>query len=148
VLNIDRSRRHRGQSIAEFAVILPLMLGLFGAAVDFARMYNSWINLESATRDAAEYAATKSITQADALTQSKRIVCGAFGKVATCTDPSVTVTFSSSTTAAGASVKNPLATVLVTVSTTFHTLYPYPFVTNHGTLTFGSSRTYAVLQNK
>ena len=60
-------------------MILPLMLGLFGAAVDFARMYNSWINLEAATRDAAEYAATKSTTQADALTQSKRIVCAAFG---------------------------------------------------------------------
>ena len=129
-------------------MILPLVFGLFGAAVDFARMYNAWINLEAATRDAAEYAATKSVTQADALTQSKRIVCGAFGKVATCTDPSVTVTFSSSTIAAGASTKNPLATVVVTVSTTFHTLYPYPFVTNRGTLTFGSSRTYAVLQNK
>jgi Flp pilus assembly protein TadG len=134
--------------VAEFAVILPLMLGLFGAAVDFARMYNSWINLEAATRDAAEYAATKTTTQNSALTESRRIVCAAFGKVSTCTDPSVTVTFSSSTTAAGASSKNPLATVVVTVSTTFHTLYPYPFVTHGGSLTFGSSRSYAILQNK
>ena len=124
------------------------MLGLFGAAVDFARMYNSWINLEAATRDAAEYAATKTASQSTALTEAKRIVCAAFGKVSTCTDPSVAVTFSSSTTAAGATTKNPLATVAVTVSTTFHTLYPYPFVTNGGALTFGSSRTYAILQGK
>ena len=129
-------------------MILPLMLGLFGAAVDFARMYNSWINLESATRDAAEYAATKTTTQNSALTESRRIVCAAFGQASTCTDPSVTVTFSSSTTAAGASAKNPIATVSVTVSTTFHTLYPYPFVTNGGALTFGSSRTYAIVQGK
>jgi Flp pilus assembly protein TadG len=148
VLKLDRSRGKRGQSIAEFAVIAPLMIGLFGAGVDFARMYNQWVNLESATRDAAEYAATKTTSQAAALTQAKRIVCAAFGLASTCTDPSVTVTFSSSTTAAGASAKNPLATVVVTVSTTFHTLYPYPFVTNHGTLTFGSSRSYAILQNK
>jgi Flp pilus assembly protein TadG len=134
--------------VAEFAVILPLLLGMFGAAVDFARMYNSWINLEAATRDAAEYAATKTTTQNSALTESRRIVCEAFGEVSTCTDPSVTVTFSSSTTAAGASAKNPIATVSVTVSTTFHTLYPYPFVTNGGALTFGSSRTYAIIQGK
>src|SRR5207247_10103903 len=125
-------------SIAEFAVILPLMLGLFGAAVDFARMYNSWINLEAATRDAAEYAATKTTSQNSALIESRRIVCAAYGAVSTCTDPSVTVTFSSSTTAAGASTKNPIATVSVTVSTTFHTLHPYPFVTNGGTLVLAS----------
>ena len=129
-------------------MILPVMLALFGAGVDFARFYNAWINLEAATRDAAEYAATKSPTQNDAVTQSRRIVCGAFGKVSTCTDPSVTVSFALSTTAAGASTKHPMATVAVTVSTTFHTLYPYPFFTNGGALTFGSSRTYSILQGK
>ena len=57
-------------------------------------------------------------------------------------------------TAAKDSVKTNLgwtdATVAsnVTVSTTFHTLYPYPFVTNGGAVTFGSSRTYAIVQGK
>ncbi|MEZ0240231.1 MAG: TadE/TadG family type IV pilus assembly protein [Chloroflexota bacterium] len=148
VLNVDRPHRSRGQSVAEFAVILPVMLALFGAAVDFSRLYNSWINLEAATRDAAEYAATKTTTQNSALTESRRIICTAFGKVSTCTDPTVTVTFSLSTTAAGASARNPIATVGVTVSTTFRTLYPYPYFTNGGALTLGSSRTYAIVQGK
>lgn len=128
-------------------MILPVMLTLFGAAIDFSRLYNSWINLEAATRDAAEYAATKTTTQNSALTESRRIVCGAFGLVSTCTDPAVTVTYSSSTTAAGASSKNPIATVSVAVSTTFRALFPYPF-TNNGVLTLGSTRTYAITQGK
>jgi Flp pilus assembly protein TadG len=134
--------------VAEFAVILPVLLAIFGAAIDFARLYNSWINLEAATRDAAEYAATKSTTSSGALTEAKRVVCTAFGLASTCTDPAVTVTFSSSTTALGASAKNPIATVTVTSSTSFRTLYPYPYFTNRGAATLTSTRTYSITQGK
>jgi Flp pilus assembly protein TadG len=61
-LGTRRSRRStrfsRGQSLAEFALILPVMLALLGMGVDFARLFFAWIDLESATRDAAQYVAT------------------------------------------------------------------------------------------
>ena len=50
-------RRGRGQSLAEFALILPVMLAIMGMGVDFARLFFAWIDLESATRDAAQYVA-------------------------------------------------------------------------------------------
>ena len=60
-LTPTRPARHgasRGQSVAEFALLLPVLLAFLGMTIDFARVYQAWITLESATRDAAEYAAT------------------------------------------------------------------------------------------
>ena len=51
-------RRSQGQSLAEFALILPVMLALLGMGVDFARLFFAWIDLEAATRDAAQYVAS------------------------------------------------------------------------------------------
>jgi Flp pilus assembly protein TadG len=51
-------RRGRGQSLAEFALVLPVMLAFLGMGVDFARLFFAWIDLESATRDAAQYVAS------------------------------------------------------------------------------------------
>ena len=53
-----RSRRELGQSVTEFALILPVLLTVVGAMIDFSRVYATWVNLESATRDAAQYVAT------------------------------------------------------------------------------------------
>jgi len=44
--------------MAEFALILPVMLALLGMGVDYARIFFAWIDLESATRDAAQYVAS------------------------------------------------------------------------------------------
>jgi len=55
---VRRGRRARGQSLAEFALIAPVMLGLLGIATDFARIFFAWVDLESATRDAAQYVAS------------------------------------------------------------------------------------------
>ena len=40
---------------SEFALLLPVLLALVGVTVDFARVYQAWTDLESATRDAAQY---------------------------------------------------------------------------------------------
>jgi hypothetical protein len=45
----------RGQSMVEFALILPLFLFLALAIVDFARVFSAAITLESAAREAADY---------------------------------------------------------------------------------------------
>jgi Flp pilus assembly protein TadG len=47
----------RGQSVAEFALILPVMLLIAVAVGDFGRIYASIIALESATREAADFGA-------------------------------------------------------------------------------------------
>ena len=47
----------RGQAMAEFALVLPIMLMMFIVIADFGRIFAAMITLESATRDAAEAAA-------------------------------------------------------------------------------------------
>jgi PKD repeat protein len=53
-----RHRRARnGQSLAEFALILPVFLLLTLIAIDFGRVYLGWVNLQNMARVAANYAA-------------------------------------------------------------------------------------------
>ena len=49
--------RPRGQSLVEFALLLPLVLFLMVAIADFGRLFNSMIAVESAAREAADYGA-------------------------------------------------------------------------------------------
>jgi PKD repeat protein len=46
-----------GQSLVEFALILPIMLLLTLTALDFGRVYLGWINLQNMARSAANFAA-------------------------------------------------------------------------------------------
>lgn len=47
----------RGQSLVEFALILPVLLLLALTALDFGRIYLGWINLQNMSRIAANFAA-------------------------------------------------------------------------------------------
>jgi Flp pilus assembly protein TadG len=149
----------RGQSLVEFALILPILLTLTGAAIDVARVYGAWVNLESATRDAAEQVATdiNVTTQAGALTRAKAILCTELANTAgfasppgnptACTSPAITVTWASSIAAPG-SFKYPLVTVTVASTLPFRTLFGYPLFTQNGAWTLGSSQTYSILQGR
>jgi len=54
----DRHRdRSKGQSIVEFALLVPVFLVLVLTALDFGRVYLGWVNLQNMARVAANFAA-------------------------------------------------------------------------------------------
>lgn len=55
--SIRAPRNSPGQSLVEFALLLPLMLLLAVAVADFGRLFTSMIGVESAAREAADYGA-------------------------------------------------------------------------------------------
>jgi Flp pilus assembly protein TadG len=161
------SRRHargRGQSVAEFALLLPVMLAFLGLTIDFARVFQVWITVESATRDAAEYAATTGTDSADALTKAKKTVClqaqnvtgfrrsalASPNDVQQCLAPTVTVvSFSRSTDPTiGASNNYPIGSATINVTIPFTPLFAYPFLTSNGTITITSQASFSVAQGR
>jgi Flp pilus assembly protein TadG len=150
-------RRSRGQAVVEFAILLPVLLGLAGASSDFARIYQRDISLSAAARDAAEFVASnrsQTITAANAGQAAADVInaqlgAGTFTAVSTltCDAPQVQVTYSSSPTATGATNKYPLGTAVVTACVPFQTLFRYPFVPSQGFVIRTSAR-FEVLQNR
>ena len=159
-----RNGRSRGQSVAEFALLLPVMLAFLGLTIDFARVFQAWITLESATRDAAEYAATNGTSSSDALTKAKKTIClqaqnipgflrsglASPNDVEQCTRPTVTVVSWSTSTSGvdGASGNNPIATVTIRATVPFSPLFAYPFLTQNGTWTITSDATFSIAQGR
>ncbi|HXG25543.1 MAG TPA: TadE/TadG family type IV pilus assembly protein [Candidatus Binatia bacterium] len=50
-------RKNRGQSLAEFALTLPMLLLMVLFGLDFGRVFLGWVALTNAAREAANYAA-------------------------------------------------------------------------------------------
>jgi len=159
-----RARRSRGQSVTEFALLLPVMLAFLGLTIDFARVFQAWITVTSATRDAAEYAATSGTSSADALTKAKKTVClqsqnipgfqrsglASPNDVNQCASPTVTVVSWSSSTSGtdGASSSYPVVTTTIRATVPFRMLFAYPFVTQNGSWTITSQATFSIAQNR
>lgn len=51
-------RRSRGQSLVEFALVLPILLLIVMVALDFGRAFFGWIGITNASRAGAAYAAS------------------------------------------------------------------------------------------
>jgi Flp pilus assembly protein TadG len=160
---LSSARKPRGQSLVEFALILPILLTFFGAAVDMARVYGAWVTLEGATRDAAEQVAsdTTITTSAAALTAARRIVCtetsgltgftAPVGNPTACTSPFVdptTFTWSISATDPGGTSVNPIGKVTLTTTFPFQTLFAYPLLTHSGAWTLASTQSYSIAQGR
>jgi Flp pilus assembly protein TadG len=54
----DQPKRGRGQALVEFALVVPIMILIFGALVQFAFIFERQIGIENAVRDGARRAAT------------------------------------------------------------------------------------------
>jgi Flp pilus assembly protein TadG len=158
----ERRTHTRGQAVVEFALILPVLLALAGLVLDLSRVYQAWITLHAATRDAAEYVATTQTVHADAETAARDVVCLATKDVvgftratgatsdANCTAPSVsldTFTYSTDPTIGG-SDRYPLVTARVSSALNFRPLIPYPFLTSAGTLTVRVEQAFQIVQNR
>lgn len=69
--------RTRGQSLVEFALVLPIIMMLTLTALDFGRVYLGYINLQNMARIAANYAAnnpTAWTVSTDPVVQANRVV--------------------------------------------------------------------------
>lgn len=53
----DQRTRTRGQSLAELALVLPVILLIVMMSLDFGRAFFSWVTITNASRAAANYAA-------------------------------------------------------------------------------------------
>jgi hypothetical protein len=51
-------RRDAGQTLAEFAMVLPILAILIFGLVDTARLYQSWVTMQHAAREGARYGVT------------------------------------------------------------------------------------------
>jgi Flp pilus assembly protein TadG len=160
-----RGSKSRGQSLVEFAVTLPVMLAIVGVLIDAARLYKAWTDLESATRDAAQYLARSSSNPASvdyttagtkADTKAAYIVGTATGVTFTrsstqgtltdCSQAHLTTTYVQNTAlAGGGSTQNPAATATVTTCLPFHTLFAYPFLTSEGNIVLRTERKMTIL---
>ncbi|HEX2621432.1 MAG TPA: TadE family protein, partial [Phototrophicaceae bacterium] len=57
-----RSKRGRkGQTLAEFALTLPILLIMIFGIIEFGRIFQAWVSLQNAARTAARYASTGAV---------------------------------------------------------------------------------------
>jgi Flp pilus assembly protein TadG len=150
-----KRRRGAGQSVVEFAVILPILLTLVGGTLDFARVFYIDLRVQSATRNAAEYiASTPTYTSclSCANWKARYLVCTEVTGRSDCgteNPPRVSVTYVEvSETAPGGTSRSPIATVTVRVEQDFEMFFPYPWMAPAGHWTLVHESTFSVAQNR
>ncbi len=54
----NQNRGRKGQTLAEFAFTLPILLIMMFGIIEFGRFFQSWVTVQNAARSAARYAST------------------------------------------------------------------------------------------
>jgi Flp pilus assembly protein TadG len=62
---LRRGRRERGAELIELALVLPILLLMFAAVVDFALMFQRYLVINNAAREGARIAVLPGYTQTD-----------------------------------------------------------------------------------
>lgn len=57
-VEIGPPRQRKGQTLAEFALTLPILLLLIFGIIEFGRIFQAWVTLQNSARAAARYATT------------------------------------------------------------------------------------------
>jgi Flp pilus assembly protein TadG len=132
-------RRPRGQSLVEFALVVPLLLVFFVAVADLARLYATMTTIESAAREAADYGSFQSAYWTDepgVRTQMTHRACLASSTLpdyvgtkdsvtATCSNPSVAIALDPPDSVSCAnSTREPPCQVTATLTFQFHLILP------------------------
>ena len=156
----SRPSASRGQSVVEFALVLPLLLILLLGIVDLARIYTTMLTVESAAREAADYGAFGSYqwkpdVRVNTESEMKRRACLAaknlpdyIGPDTDCVNPTFTLAPVAAT--CDNPDNDPPCDVTVTLRYDFHLLVPLNielFGVQYGlpsTLTFERSSTFAM----
>jgi uncharacterized repeat protein (TIGR01451 family) len=60
-----RTTRQRGQALAEFALVVPVLLLMFAAAADFGRAFYAYVAIQNAVKEGALYGAQRPICDDD-----------------------------------------------------------------------------------
>ncbi len=148
-----RRRHSAGQSVVEFAIILPILLSLVGGCLDFARIYFTDLRVQSGARAAAEAIAINkdwSSCPSCAAAHAQELVNQEVTGSPVCTGsncPVVTITqLSVNPSAPGATAAHPIATVTVHVSQPFDMLFPYPWMSPPGHWDLTHDVTFSVIQ--
>jgi Flp pilus assembly protein TadG len=118
------SRRRRGASAVELALVLPVLSLLFVFAVDFARLYYYYSIVTNSARNGALYASGTSTDQQESVFSS--CTDAALAEDAYKLNPQPTVTSTPSSDG---------SSVLVTVTYPFTTIITYPGIPNPINLT-------------
>jgi len=138
----------RGQSVVEFALILPLLLVLLMGIVDLARIYTTMLTVESAAREAADFGAFgsyqwKADVRANTESEMERRACVAarnltdyVGTDTGCSNPTYTLA------PVAASCDNPDNNPPCDVTVTLR--YDFRLLILPATLTFERSSTFAM----
>ncbi|MDF2748694.1 MAG: hypothetical protein K0S98_2981, partial [Propionibacteriaceae bacterium] len=152
----------RGQSLVEFAIVLPLLLAIVGITIDFARVYQAAVALNSATRNASEYVATfcpdnaeldqRCLPSAEGV--ARTMICaetagmpGTAGSGPACTSPVVQiVALTTDASAPGGTAANPISSATVHASLDFRMLFNYPLLTHNGAWTIAATESFSVVQ--
>src|SRR5512135_1275180 len=82
---VVRRKNGRGQSVIEFALVLPFLILLLAGVVDFANAFRIYIALTNAAREGAYYAAMPDGTTATVCQRVQEALAGTISF--TCPDP-------------------------------------------------------------
>lgn len=140
--------RDWGQSVVEFALLLPLFMLMLVIAIDFGRVFFSYVAINNAAREAAAYAATNPTDQVGMLQRAQQetntqgqVGEGSLSVAATCHDPTGGA-IACADAAGGNGTGN---TITVTVSEQFTFITPMIGNAFGGALQMTTSSTTSVL---
>lgn len=143
-----RARRHAtGQSLVELALILPVLLILLLIAIDFGRLFSSWVTLNNAARVAANYAAAYPGDPFGAgSTYATQVNNEGFGSLgSTCSTAGVPQpVFTDTTVDANTTTKNMGDEATVSISCTFKVMTPMVAAVVGSNLPLSASSTFTI----